>query len=406
MAEDAGRGWRRVVASPEPVEVVESPEIQRLLDAGEIVVACGGGGVPVARVGDELVGVDAVIDKDFAAALIGRLVGATSLLLLTGVERVALDFGTPRERGRRADDRRRGARPPGRGPVPRREHGAEGGGRGPVHRGRRPGGGHHLARARRRRPGRAAPAPASSREPPVGAHLAPARRRREVPAASARARALLEDPQGFGNYMTYRDAYRILGWDPADVYRDGAIALDRREWADLGWMANHIGPSPRALDAMRAAVDAEHVGPYSPDLDEGLRDLMAEALLGRPRDDGFDVIGTEGAQAGVGYAALACLDPGDEVDRHRPRLLPLRPGAAPGRRRAGLGAPGPRQRLAPRPRRGRRRAHAAHQDGRRLRPGEPVRDGPAPRRARGPLPPVGRARHRDPRRHHPLGPPR
>ncbi len=99
VAEDAGRGWRRVVASPEPVEVVESPEIQRLLDAGEIVVACGGGGVPVARVGGELVGVDAVIDKDFAAALIGRLVGATSLLLLTGVERVALDFGTPRERG-------------------------------------------------------------------------------------------------------------------------------------------------------------------------------------------------------------------------------------------------------------------------------------------------------------------
>jgi aspartate/methionine/tyrosine aminotransferase len=134
-----------------------------------------------------------------------------------------------------------------------------------------------------------------------------------VPAASARARVLLEDPQGFGNYMTYRDAYRILGWDPADVYRDGAIALDRREWADLGWMANHLGPSPHALEAMREAVDADHVGPYSPDLDEGLRDLMAEALLGRPRDEGFDVIGTEGAQAGVGYAALACLDPGDQV---------------------------------------------------------------------------------------------
>lgn len=98
VAEDAGRGWRRVVASPEPVEVVEAGEIRRLLDAGEVVVACGGGGVPVARVGDDLVGVDAVIDKDFAAALIGRLVGATSLLLLTGVERVALDFGTPRER--------------------------------------------------------------------------------------------------------------------------------------------------------------------------------------------------------------------------------------------------------------------------------------------------------------------
>jgi aspartate/methionine/tyrosine aminotransferase len=135
----------------------------------------------------------------------------------------------------------------------------------------------------------------------------------DVPAASARARALLEDPQGFGNYMTYRDAYRILGWDPAEIYRGGAIALDRSEWADLGWMANHIGPSPRALEAMRAAVDAEHVGPYSPDLDEPLRDLMARELLGRERDEGFDVIGTEGAQAGVGYAALACLDPGDEV---------------------------------------------------------------------------------------------
>ena len=130
---------------------------------------------------------------------------------------------------------------------------------------------------------------------------------------SARARAVLEDPQGFGNYMTYRDAYRILGWDPAEIYRDGGIALDRDEWADLGWMANHHGPSPRALEAMRAAVDADHVGPYSPDLMAPLRDLMAERLLGRPRDDGFEVIGTEGAQAGVGYAALACLDPGDEV---------------------------------------------------------------------------------------------
>lgn len=98
VAEDAGRGWRRVVASPEPVEVVEAGEIRGLLEAGEVVVACGGGGVPVARVGDELVGVDAVIDKDFAAALIARLVGATSLLLLTGVDRVSLDYGTPEER--------------------------------------------------------------------------------------------------------------------------------------------------------------------------------------------------------------------------------------------------------------------------------------------------------------------
>ena len=132
-------------------------------------------------------------------------------------------------------------------------------------------------------------------------------------APSARARAVLADPQGFGNYMTYRDAYRILGWDPAEIYRDGRIALDRREWADLGWLANHLGPSPRALEAMRAASDAATVGPYSPDLPADLREALAPALFGRERGDDFEVIGTEGAQAGVGYAALACLDPGDEV---------------------------------------------------------------------------------------------
>lgn len=132
-------------------------------------------------------------------------------------------------------------------------------------------------------------------------------------AVSERARAVLADPQGFGNYMTYRDAYRILGWDPAEIYRDGQIALDRSEWADLGWMANHIGPSPKAVQAMREATTAERVGPYSPDLEAELRDRIALGLFGRARDEGFEVIGTEGAQAGVGYAALGCLNPGDEV---------------------------------------------------------------------------------------------
>jgi aspartate/methionine/tyrosine aminotransferase len=132
-------------------------------------------------------------------------------------------------------------------------------------------------------------------------------------ATSARARAVLADPQGFGNYMTYRDAYRILGWDPRSIYSDGRIALDRKEWADLGWLANHLGPSPRAVAAMRDAATADTIGPYSPDLEADLRGLLAEALFDRPRDGGFEVIGTEGAQAGVGYTALACLDPGDEV---------------------------------------------------------------------------------------------
>jgi carbamate kinase len=98
VAEDAGRGWRRVVPSPEPLEVVEWPQIRSLLESDQVVVACGGGGVPVTRAGDALVGVEAVIDKDLAAARVGALVRAQDLLLLTGVDRVALDWGTPRER--------------------------------------------------------------------------------------------------------------------------------------------------------------------------------------------------------------------------------------------------------------------------------------------------------------------
>ena len=98
VAEDAGRGWRRVVASPDPKEVVEWPEIATLVEAGKVVVACGGGGVPVTRTPEGLRGVDAGIDKDYAAARVGALVQADVLLLLTGVERVAIDFGTPRQR--------------------------------------------------------------------------------------------------------------------------------------------------------------------------------------------------------------------------------------------------------------------------------------------------------------------
>lgn len=98
VAEDAGRGWRRVVASPEPLEVIEQREILALLGQGDIVIAGGGGGVPVIRDGDSIAGIDAVIDKDYVAALLGRLVGATTLLLVTGVDRVALDFGKPTQR--------------------------------------------------------------------------------------------------------------------------------------------------------------------------------------------------------------------------------------------------------------------------------------------------------------------
>ncbi len=98
VVEDANRGWRRVVASPRPVRVVEIEAIRRLLD-GFVVIAAGGGGIPV--VADEdgnLRGVAAVIDKDHASALLANLLDANVLVISTSIEQVALDFGTPEQR--------------------------------------------------------------------------------------------------------------------------------------------------------------------------------------------------------------------------------------------------------------------------------------------------------------------
>ncbi|MCP4571853.1 MAG: carbamate kinase [bacterium] len=98
VVEDAGRGWRRVVPSPLPCEVVEWPAIKALLDAGVLVIAAGGGGVPVVRREDgDLEGVDAVIDKDRASDLLGRLVEADLLVIVTQVEKVCAGYGTPDE---------------------------------------------------------------------------------------------------------------------------------------------------------------------------------------------------------------------------------------------------------------------------------------------------------------------
>ncbi len=93
-----GQSWRRVVASPSPVEFVELASIKTLVDSGALVVCAGGGGVPVVRSEHGLAGVEAVVDKDSAAALIGRHLGADVLLLLTDVAAVDLDFGTPHAR--------------------------------------------------------------------------------------------------------------------------------------------------------------------------------------------------------------------------------------------------------------------------------------------------------------------
>ncbi|HLE15562.1 MAG TPA: carbamate kinase [Anaerolineales bacterium] len=99
VIEDAGRGWRRVVASPLPREVVELEAIKTLIEAGVIVIAVGGGGIPVIDLGDrQYAGTAAVIDKDFASSLLAQLVQAELFLISTAVEQVALNYGKPDQR--------------------------------------------------------------------------------------------------------------------------------------------------------------------------------------------------------------------------------------------------------------------------------------------------------------------
>jgi carbamate kinase len=99
IREDAGRGWRRVVASPQPMRIVELDVIRDLLDAGVVTIAVGGGGIPVVtNAKGDLEGIAAVIDKDLASALLAAQVDADLLLISTAVEQVALNFGTPEQR--------------------------------------------------------------------------------------------------------------------------------------------------------------------------------------------------------------------------------------------------------------------------------------------------------------------
>ncbi len=98
IVEDAGRGWRRVVPSPRPLELVEIAAVRACLRAGSIVIAAGGGGIPVVRRHGRLEGVEAVIDKDRTSALLARQLHAELLMFSTGVNRVALNFGQPDQR--------------------------------------------------------------------------------------------------------------------------------------------------------------------------------------------------------------------------------------------------------------------------------------------------------------------
>lgn len=98
VVEDAGRGWRRVVASPIPRRVVELASVRELLKAGQIIITVGGGGIPVIEQDGGLKGIAAVIDKDFASSLLAREINADLFLISTAVEKVALNFGKPGEK--------------------------------------------------------------------------------------------------------------------------------------------------------------------------------------------------------------------------------------------------------------------------------------------------------------------
>ena len=130
--------------------------------------------------------------------------------------------------------------------------------------------------------------------------------------ARERLRALQASHHAMWNYVTYRDAIALVGVDPDELYPEGTTRLPG-DWADLGWLTCFHGPA-RVGASRRCAPRScpTRSTSYPPDLIEPLRDEAARAL-GRERDGSFEVVGTEGAQAGLALALLAAIDPGDEV---------------------------------------------------------------------------------------------
>ncbi|WP_031541999.1 carbamate kinase [Mesoplasma photuris] len=98
VREDAGRGWRRVVASPEPLDIIEKKSIINAIDQNYITICCGGGGVPVIEDNKNLVGVAGVIDKDFAASKLAEIIKADALIILTAVDRIFINYNKPEQK--------------------------------------------------------------------------------------------------------------------------------------------------------------------------------------------------------------------------------------------------------------------------------------------------------------------
>ena len=140
-------------------------------------------------------------------------------------------------------------------------------------------------------------------------------------AVSERLRALQASHHAMWNYVTYRDAIALVGLDTDELYPEGTTRLPA-DWADLGWLTCFCGPPASAVEAMRDALQPRALDMYAPDLIEPLRDAAAD-VLGRERDAGFEVIGAEGAQAGLALALMATVDPGDEVILGDPGYFPL-----------------------------------------------------------------------------------
>ena len=155
VKEDAGRGWRQVVASPIPRRIVEFDAVRDLVEDGYVVVSTGGGGVPVFETKGGYVGTPAVIDKDRSSALMASELNADMLVILTAVEKVCVNFNTPEQEQISEMTVSQAARVHRPGPVRPRLDAAQGGGlhrlRREVPRGQGP---HHLAGVRGRRPSR------------------------------------------------------------------------------------------------------------------------------------------------------------------------------------------------------------------------------------------------------------